>query len=106
MKVRPYVGCLWAVLALATPGFPQSGKSRLTETDLFRFNWIADARISPDGSRVAFVKIWVNQKADRYESALWIVPASGSEPARQLTAGPRDTGLPMASGSPLCAASR
>ena len=91
MKVRPYVGCLWVVLALATPpGFSQS-RSRLTETDLFRFNWIADAQISPDGSRVAFVKVWVNQKADRYESALWIVPASGSEPARQLTAGPRDT---------------
>ncbi len=90
MKVRPYVVCLSAVLALAMPGFSQ-GKSRLTETDLFRFNWIADARISPDGSRVAFVKVWVNQKADRYESALWIVPASGHEPARQLTAGPRDT---------------
>lgn len=63
----------------------------VTEMDLFRFNWIADPQISPDGSRVVFVKVWVNQKADRYETALWIVPTSGGVPARQLTAGPRDS---------------
>ncbi|MFN0087423.1 MAG: S9 family peptidase [Blastocatellia bacterium] len=65
-------------------------KRGITETDLFKFNWIADPQISPDGSRVAFVKVWVNQKADRYDSALWIVPTDG-KPARQLTAGPRDS---------------
>ncbi len=64
-------------------------KRTLTETDLFKFVWIADPQISPDGSRVAFVRVWVNQKADRYDSALWVVPTSGGA-ARQLTAGPRD----------------
>ncbi|MGH9939488.1 MAG: DPP IV N-terminal domain-containing protein, partial [Blastocatellia bacterium] len=59
-------------------------------TDLIKFVWIADPRISPDGSRVAFVRAWVNQKADRYDSALWIAPADGGA-ARQLTAGPRDS---------------
>lgn len=65
-------------------------KRGITEMDLFKFNWIADPQISPDGSRVAFVKVWVNQKADRYDSALWIIPTDG-RPARQLTAGPRDS---------------
>ena len=66
-------------------------KRRIAEIDLFRFTWIADPQISPDGSQVAFVKVWVNRKEDRYETALWIVPAAGGIQPRQLTAGPRDT---------------
>jgi len=57
--------------------------------DLFKFAWISDPQISPDGSRVAFVRAWVNQKSAAYESALWIVPTNGGA-ARQLTSGPRD----------------
>ncbi len=71
---------------------PASGQNKrnITETDLFKFVWAADPQISPDGARVAFVRAWVNQKADRYDSALWIVPTNGG-PARQVTAGPRDS---------------
>jgi len=64
-------------------------KRAITETDLFRFVWIADPQISPDGSKVVFVRVWVNQKADRYDTAIWVVSTSGG-PSRQLTAGPRD----------------
>ncbi len=81
------------VLAIALiPPAPSlaDGKRVITEMDLFKFVWIADPQISPDGSRVAFVRVWVNQKADRYDTALWIVPANGGA-ARQLTAGPRDS---------------
>ncbi len=67
-----------------------AAKRNITEMDLFRFVWAADPQISPDGSHVAFVKVWVNLRADRYDTALWLVPTSGSESARQLTAGPRD----------------
>src|SRR5258708_1115851 len=66
----------------------------ITETDLFKFVWIADPQISPDGSQVVFVREWVNQKADRYDTALWIVSTKGDpdgEKPRQLTAGPRDS---------------
>src|SRR5262252_11190384 len=65
-------------------------KRTITETDLFRFVWVADPQISPDGSRTVFTRVWVNQKADRYETALWIAPTGEGAP-RQLTAGPRDT---------------
>jgi len=65
-------------------------KRTITDTDLFKFVWIADPQISPDGSKVVFVREWVNQKADRYDTALWIVPTSGGL-SRQLTAGPRDS---------------
>jgi dipeptidyl aminopeptidase/acylaminoacyl peptidase len=80
-----------ALIAAFTSSGSSSGaqKRLITEADLFKFAWIADPQISPDGSRVAFVRVWVNQKADRYDSALWIVPTNGGA-ARQLTAGPRD----------------
>ncbi|HEY3139431.1 MAG TPA: S9 family peptidase [Blastocatellia bacterium] len=80
------------IIALNLSAFSLAADKRtITETDLFKFVWIADPQISPDGSRVVFVREWVNQKADRYDTALWIVPTSGGA-ARQLTAGPRDSG--------------
>jgi dipeptidyl aminopeptidase/acylaminoacyl peptidase len=78
-------------VALSLPAFSLGADKRaITETDLFRFVWIADPQISPDGSRVVFTRVWVNQKADRYETALWITQTGEGAP-RQLTAGPRDT---------------
>ena len=79
---------LVVMMILSASVFSQT-KRGITETDLFKFNWIADPQISPDGARVVFTKVWVNQKADRYDTALWIVPTNGGA-ARQLTAGPRD----------------
>jgi dipeptidyl aminopeptidase/acylaminoacyl peptidase len=83
------------MLLIVSLGLPWAShaadKRMITETDLFKFVWIADPQISPDGSRVAFVRVWVNQKLDRYETALWMVPTIGG-PARQLTVGPRDAG--------------
>ncbi len=82
------VSLLIVALSLPVPSFA-ADKRGITETDLFKFVWVADAQISPDGSRVAYVRVWVNQKADRYDSALWMVPTNGAG-TRQLTAGPRD----------------
>src|SRR5512141_1288480 len=69
-----------------------SGETRrpITEKDLRQFRWIADPQISPDGSRVAFVLVSVDEKEDHYDTSLWVAPASGSAEARRLTAGPRD----------------
>jgi dipeptidyl aminopeptidase/acylaminoacyl peptidase len=83
---------LLLVVALVVPAsFRAAEKRMITETDLFKFVWAADPQISPDASRIVFVRVLVNQKADRYDSALWIVPSNGGE-ARQLTSGPRDSG--------------
>jgi dipeptidyl aminopeptidase/acylaminoacyl peptidase len=82
---------IFLVIALGLPALARAAEKRMiTEMDLFKFVWVADPQISPDGSRVAFVRVWVNQKADRYDTALWIVSTSGGAP-RQLTAGPRDS---------------
>src|SRR5690349_12454526 len=80
-------------LALAMPlGRPQAASKRpITEMDLFKFTWIADPQISPDGSTIAFVKVVVNQKENRYETSIYSVPAAAGAEPRQLTAGIRDT---------------
>jgi dipeptidyl aminopeptidase/acylaminoacyl peptidase len=70
------------------PSYAQ--KRNITEKDLFNFIWVGDPQISPDGSRVAFVRVTVNDKKDGYNTSIWIVsPATGE--ASQLTSGPRDT---------------
>jgi dipeptidyl aminopeptidase/acylaminoacyl peptidase len=64
------------------------------DDDLLRFTWVADPRISPDGSRVAFTRVWVDVAADEYRTALSLAeigrPASGGETVRPLTFGPKD----------------
>lgn len=65
-------------------------KRNITEKDLFSFNWIADPQVSPDGSRIAFVKVTVNDRKDGYNTAVWIVSTANSE-VKQMTSGTRDT---------------
>jgi dipeptidyl aminopeptidase/acylaminoacyl peptidase len=76
----------------ASDSFASERKDRrpITETDLFRFVWVADPQISPDGKRVAFVRVAVNKKKDGYESAVWMVPADGNDAPRAFTGGPTD----------------
>lgn len=68
-----------------------SARRPITEMDLFRFVWIGDPQMSPDGSDVVFVRVAVNKKKDGYDTALWVVPADGSAAPRPFTTGPRDT---------------
>src|SRR5262249_32249404 len=42
-------------------------------------------------STVAFVRVSVNEKENRYETSLSLVPVDGSTPPRKLTSGIRDT---------------
>ena len=89
MKKLAAVVCLVVVAATAAPR--GQGTRFITEKDLFKFTWIADPQLSSDGAIVAFVRVTVNEKENRYETSLFTVPASGGEPPRRLTAGIRDT---------------
>jgi dipeptidyl aminopeptidase/acylaminoacyl peptidase len=55
--------------------------------DLFRLQWLTDARIAPDGRLVAFTVTRLDEEADDYRSAIWLVPADGSASPRRLTSG-------------------
>src|ERR1700760_2957032 len=71
------------VLALAAPR--AAGTRPITETDILKFTWIADPQISPDGRTIAFVRVTVNEKENRYETSIFAVAASGGEAPRRLT---------------------
>src|SRR5215831_8238031 len=66
-------------------------KRLITEKDLWGFVWIGDPQVSPDGSRVAFVRVTVNEKKEGYNTSIWSVPVAGGEGPRQLTKGDHDT---------------
>src|SRR5690242_15841953 len=69
----------------------QAQKRSITEKDIFQFNWIGDPQISPDGSRVAFVKVTVDEKKTRYDTAIWSVSTRGDEQPRRMTDGKHDS---------------
>ena len=66
-------------------------KRAITEKDLWDFVWIGDPQVSPDGSRVAFVRITVNEKKEGYNTSIWSVPAASGAAPRQLTKGEHDS---------------
>ena len=76
-------------LALIGSGFAQ--KRNITEKDLWDFVWIGDAQVAPDGSRVAFVQVTVNEKKEGYNTSIWSAPVAAGEAPRQLTKGHHDT---------------
>ncbi len=82
---------LFVWLALAGPSTGSEAKRAITETDLFEFTWIAGPRLSPDGSRVAFTRVSVDEERTGYESSIWIVPTDGSALPARLTNGKRDS---------------
>ena len=62
-------------------GAPPAVKRNITEKDLFDFVWIGDPQISPDGARVAFVRVTVNEKKDGYDTSIWMVSDRGQRSA-------------------------
>src|SRR5512145_1364704 len=76
------------VISVVAPAFGQ--KRNITEKDLFNFVWIGDPQISPDGSKIAFVKVTVNDRKDGYNTTIWTVSTASRE-VRQLTSGIRDS---------------
>ncbi len=90
MMRRASVAVLVCIVAFSMSSRAQSRRF-ITEKDLLKFTWVADPQISPDGSTVAFVKVTVNEKENRYETSIYAVPARGGE-VRRLTSGIRDTG--------------
>src|ERR687887_595181 len=104
MMGRASLAIVASTLVLAAA--PRAAGTRfIAETDLLRFTWIADPQISPDGSMVAFVRVTVNEKDNRYETSLFVVdtidtapPGASMSPGRgervegrRLTANTRDT---------------
>ena len=57
-------------------------KRSITPEDLYKFQIISDARISPDGSLAVFVQHRIDRKTEKKYADLWVVPTDGGEPRR------------------------
>jgi dipeptidyl aminopeptidase/acylaminoacyl peptidase len=62
----------------------------ITEKDLFAFVWNANPQVSPDGSRVAFTRVVVDEKKTGYETSIWTVGTSGHDAPVRMTNGKHD----------------
>jgi dipeptidyl aminopeptidase/acylaminoacyl peptidase len=81
------------LVVLLVTAFAASAQRRsITEKDLFNFTWVADPQVAPDGSRVAFVRVSVNEKRDGYDTSIWVVSTAGGDGPHRLTTGSRDSG--------------
>ena len=89
-RFRLLILVVLAAVAVA-PGAAQQRRT-IAETDLFKFVWIADPQISPDGSQVAFVRVTVDDKKDQSDTSVWTMNTEGSGVPRQFTTGSRDSG--------------
>src|SRR5206468_3622708 len=71
-----------AVASRLTPCPSSPRRPPMREDDLLKFRWIADPRISPDGTRVVFTLVRVDAEEDEYRTDLWlaVVPAPGAAP--------------------------
>jgi dipeptidyl aminopeptidase/acylaminoacyl peptidase len=65
-------------------------KRPITEKDLFDFIWVANPQLSPDGTRVAFTRVNVDEKRTGYETSIWMAATTGGEPPVRMTNGKHD----------------
>src|SRR5213593_2708221 len=80
----------FSVLVAATTVASAENRN-ITEKDLFDFVWIGDPQISPDGMRIAFVRVTVHEKKEGYNTSIWSVSVIGGDEPHQLTKGDHDT---------------
>ncbi|MBP86971.1 MAG: peptidase S9 family protein [Planctomycetaceae bacterium] len=55
-------------------------------TDVFQLEWASDPQISPDGTRIVYVRNFMDIMSDKRRSNLWIINADGTD-HRAITTG-------------------
>ncbi|MBS1808026.1 MAG: S9 family peptidase [Acidobacteria bacterium] len=92
--MRRVPGLLLTVLLviLSLAAFAQAKRS-MTFDDLISMKRIADAQISPDGSKIAYVVNAINKDANRGKRSIWIVPATGGAAQVFITSDKNDDTL-------------
>lgn len=84
-RILPALVGLILAAPLPTPA-QQSGSDRFTHMDVFNLEFVADPRVSPDGTQVVYVRQSADVMKDRFFTNLWIVGSDGTG-HRPLTTG-------------------
>src|SRR5512135_1822036 len=84
-------GLLALCFAVAPP--PAPAAPRFTAPEMMRLKRLADPRVSPDGTQVAFALTEIDLAAGKRNTDVWVVAVSGGEP-RRLTSSPASDSSP------------
>ncbi|HEY7292848.1 MAG TPA: S9 family peptidase [Vicinamibacterales bacterium] len=78
---RLFVAAAAAAVIAGAALHAQEIKSTTLLTTEHYLDWerVSDAQISPDGTRIVYTRQSVNKQEDKWESALWILNADGSQ---------------------------
>jgi dipeptidyl aminopeptidase/acylaminoacyl peptidase len=80
MRIIPRIVVAATVtLAALLPAQEKASDSLLTVNHYLDFETVADAKVSPDGSRIIYTRRFVDKQKDAFESAMWIMNADGSQ---------------------------
>jgi len=87
-KLRTYLAVVifFSLALFGAAALRSQTKRGVTAEDYLSFKFIGDPHISPDGKSVAYVLTTIDQKKNRRESSVWLVPADGSSAPRRLSA--------------------
>jgi dipeptidyl aminopeptidase/acylaminoacyl peptidase len=77
---------VWLAVIALVFSFSALANRGVTAEDYFAFQFISDARISPDGRQAAYVLTAVDQKKNRRNSSIWLVSLDGQSAPRRLSA--------------------
>ena len=94
LSPRVALALLLGLFVLSGSTRAQNGPEPIVATDVLQIRQVDDVTTSPDGRYVAYTvqQIVETPGDDRpyaYRTHLWMVPADGSRPPRQMTRGPR-----------------
>jgi acylaminoacyl-peptidase len=88
------IGALAVPAAAPAAATAQADDTRTFQAmDVFGIEWANDPQVSPDGSRVVYVRSFFDVMTDRARTNLWVVSADGSL-HRPLTSGTRANSSP------------
>lgn len=88
MSARIFLILSLLILSAYNLGFTQ--ERGLQPEDYFEFQFISTPEISPDGTKIAFVRSTVSEDKRSRESSIWMVATSADEKPRQFTSGTND----------------
>ncbi len=83
MRIRVFL-LASAVAVLPLTAQAPAGKRPITAEDYFQFELVSDPRVSPDGSRVAYVVSRVDRAQNRRVPSIWIASTAGGAAPRVL----------------------
>ncbi len=93
MKPIPRAAACAAAFVALTASLAANTHPVLQPKDVFQLEYVADPRISPDGSQVVYVRTWMDVMTDRRRHNLWLIRTDGSQ-HRPLTSGDRNDTSP------------